>query len=214
MQARYYDPVIGRFLSNDPVGFAEGGVGYFNRYAYTFNNPISYTDPTGMCGQDADGNPIGVCATNAGAAPLVNDALNDPNSELSTLDAEAQAAGIFVDVSTGTTDLRGQNVRGGVTETIPAGTIDNDKIVIAITIDTTDIVQTIGTDTTTGQTVVGILTPAEILEHEGAGHALDKVRGIDRGEVANESNARDVGNRFRQKSGSTFHRTSPDVWIK
>ena len=25
MQARYYDPVIGRFLSNDPVGFAEGG---------------------------------------------------------------------------------------------------------------------------------------------------------------------------------------------
>lgn len=47
MQARYYDPVIGRFLSNDPVGFAEGGVGYFNRYAYTLNNPVNATDPTG-----------------------------------------------------------------------------------------------------------------------------------------------------------------------
>ena len=48
MQARYYDPVIGRFLSNDPVGFAEGGVDYFNRYAYTANDPINAIDPTGM----------------------------------------------------------------------------------------------------------------------------------------------------------------------
>ena len=48
MQARYYDPAIGRFLSNDPVGFASGGVGYFNRYAYVGNNPLNATDPTGM----------------------------------------------------------------------------------------------------------------------------------------------------------------------
>jgi len=49
MQARYYDPVIGRFYSNDPVGtlghrnIAHG----FNRYAYANNNPYKYTDPTG-----------------------------------------------------------------------------------------------------------------------------------------------------------------------
>ena len=49
MQARYYDPVIGRFLSNDPVGFAEGGVDYFNRYAYTANNPVNLVDPDGRC---------------------------------------------------------------------------------------------------------------------------------------------------------------------
>jgi RHS repeat-associated protein len=30
MQARYYDPVIGRFYSNDPIGFK--GVHSFNRY--------------------------------------------------------------------------------------------------------------------------------------------------------------------------------------
>ncbi|MCF7516155.1 RHS repeat-associated core domain-containing protein [Pseudoalteromonas sp. L23] len=47
MQARYYDPVIGRFYSNDPIGFRD--VHSFNRYAYAANNPYKYTDPTGMC---------------------------------------------------------------------------------------------------------------------------------------------------------------------
>jgi len=48
MQARFYDPAIGRFLSNDPVGFAQGGPAYFNRYAYTANDPMNYVDPDGM----------------------------------------------------------------------------------------------------------------------------------------------------------------------
>jgi len=46
MQARYYDPVIGRFYSNDPVGFT-GDVTSFNRYSYVGNNPYKYTDPDG-----------------------------------------------------------------------------------------------------------------------------------------------------------------------
>lgn len=52
MQARYYDPVIGRFYSNDPVdmlGHMQKGnptMG-FNRYAYANNNPYKYTDPDG-----------------------------------------------------------------------------------------------------------------------------------------------------------------------
>lgn len=45
MQARYYDPVIGRFYSNDPVGTS--GVTNFNRYAYANNNPYKYVDPNG-----------------------------------------------------------------------------------------------------------------------------------------------------------------------
>ncbi|MGJ8564893.1 MAG: RHS repeat-associated core domain-containing protein [Alphaproteobacteria bacterium] len=48
MQARYYDPVIGRFLSIDPVTFMDtGNPGYFNRYAYTMNDPINLIDPDG-----------------------------------------------------------------------------------------------------------------------------------------------------------------------
>ncbi|WP_051215932.1 RHS repeat-associated core domain-containing protein [Ferrimonas futtsuensis] len=45
MQARYYDPVIGRFYSNDPLGFRD--VHSFNRYAYANNNPYKYVDPDG-----------------------------------------------------------------------------------------------------------------------------------------------------------------------
>ena len=52
MQARYYDPVVGRFLSSDPVGFATGGPAYFNRYAYTANDPVNKWDPDGMAAAD------------------------------------------------------------------------------------------------------------------------------------------------------------------
>jgi RHS repeat-associated protein len=46
MQARYYDPVIGSFYSNDPLGFRD--VHSFNRYAYANNNPYKYVDPDGL----------------------------------------------------------------------------------------------------------------------------------------------------------------------
>ena len=47
MQQRYYDPVIGRFYSNDPVGFSADSPMMFNRYAYANNNPYKYVDPDG-----------------------------------------------------------------------------------------------------------------------------------------------------------------------
>jgi RHS repeat-associated protein len=47
MQARYYDPSVGRFLSTDPVGPAAGNGFNFNRYAYAKNNPTRNTDPDG-----------------------------------------------------------------------------------------------------------------------------------------------------------------------
>ncbi|AZZ97488.1 RHS repeat-associated core domain-containing protein [Pseudoalteromonas sp. R3] len=52
MQARYYDPAIGRFYSNDPVDVM-GHIGRgnpvhgFNRYTYANNNPYKYVDPDG-----------------------------------------------------------------------------------------------------------------------------------------------------------------------
>jgi len=46
MEARYYDPVIGRFLSTDPVPVNGLGLN-FNRYNYANNNPYAYVDPDG-----------------------------------------------------------------------------------------------------------------------------------------------------------------------
>jgi RHS repeat-associated protein len=45
--ARYYDPVVGRFMGVDPVGFMENNLHSFNRYAYGNNNPSRYLDPDG-----------------------------------------------------------------------------------------------------------------------------------------------------------------------
>ena len=46
-QQRYYDPVVGTFLSIDPVAADPGSGGNFNRYWYANNNPYGFTDPTG-----------------------------------------------------------------------------------------------------------------------------------------------------------------------
>jgi RHS repeat-associated protein len=45
--ARYYDPVIGRFLSVDPQ-LDPGTPAQFNAYVYSGNNPITYSDPSGL----------------------------------------------------------------------------------------------------------------------------------------------------------------------
>jgi RHS repeat-associated protein len=45
--ARMYDPVVGRFMGIDAVGFSEGNLHSFNRYAYGNNNPYKFVDPDG-----------------------------------------------------------------------------------------------------------------------------------------------------------------------
>lgn len=47
MQARYYDPRLGRFLSTDPISSSAGSLSGFNRYAYAANNPVAFIDPDG-----------------------------------------------------------------------------------------------------------------------------------------------------------------------
>ncbi|GIW95293.1 MAG: hypothetical protein KatS3mg110_3334 [Pirellulaceae bacterium] len=48
-RARYYDPAVGRFISEDPLGFAAGDG---NTYRYVGNRPHSQTDPTGLVALD------------------------------------------------------------------------------------------------------------------------------------------------------------------
>jgi RHS repeat-associated protein len=58
MQARYYDPGIGRFYSNDPIGFRIDNLMSFNRYIYANNNPYRYIDPDGRQQKPIDEVPI------------------------------------------------------------------------------------------------------------------------------------------------------------
>ncbi len=43
-RARFYDPQLGRFISEDPIGLADG----INSYAYAKNSPPNGTDPLGL----------------------------------------------------------------------------------------------------------------------------------------------------------------------
>jgi RHS repeat-associated protein len=54
-RARYYVPDWGRFISEDPIGFA-GGI---NRYAYVNNAPQNSTDPSGLLTLPSDPTGLG-----------------------------------------------------------------------------------------------------------------------------------------------------------
>jgi RHS repeat-associated protein len=43
-RARYYDPSVGRFLSEDPLGLSVG----VNSFSAMGNNPVKFSDPMGL----------------------------------------------------------------------------------------------------------------------------------------------------------------------
>lgn len=51
---RYYSSRLGRFLSIDPLGGAVGNLQSNNAYAYTQNNPLNFSDPSGLCRERKD----------------------------------------------------------------------------------------------------------------------------------------------------------------
>jgi len=83
MNARVYDPLIGRFMSADPVLPDAGNMQAFNRYSYVINNPLVYVDPTGnmpaaggcgiafrnICGPGGGGGSAGSILGAGGGAP-------------------------------------------------------------------------------------------------------------------------------------------------
>jgi RHS repeat-associated protein len=51
MRARYYSPILRRFMTTDPIGL-EGGQNY---YAFADGNPLVYIDPFGLCAESSGG---------------------------------------------------------------------------------------------------------------------------------------------------------------
>lgn len=55
MRARYYDPVAGRFISEDPLGAMAGA----NQYLYANADPVDFRDPGGLEAQQGEPCPEG-----------------------------------------------------------------------------------------------------------------------------------------------------------
>jgi RHS repeat-associated protein len=73
LDARVYDPNLGKFLSPDPL-FFDGWPATLNAYAYSGNSPVTFRDPTGSCISGAMG---GTCAMPAKpAVPVSESAVN------------------------------------------------------------------------------------------------------------------------------------------
>jgi RHS repeat-associated protein len=68
--ARYYDPVLGRFISPDTLVPDPTDPQDLNRYTYAKNNPMRYTDPTGHC----VGPVLIICAVGVGALVVMGGA--------------------------------------------------------------------------------------------------------------------------------------------
>ncbi|MEW6428278.1 MAG: RHS repeat-associated core domain-containing protein [Thermodesulfobacteriota bacterium] len=49
-RARFYSPVLGRFISRDPSGYNDG----MNLYEYAHSNPVNFTDPLGLAAQPSE----------------------------------------------------------------------------------------------------------------------------------------------------------------
>lgn len=87
MQARYYDPDVGRFLNTDPMSVDDGDIFSFNRFSYVNNNPMLNFDSSGMSCEKSQGDDHGQpCVT---YTPPVNPEVGQPT----------QLAGITVTAS-------------------------------------------------------------------------------------------------------------------
>jgi RHS repeat-associated protein len=47
MNGRVYDPLVGRFMSADPLIQEQDNLQSYNRYSYVMNNPLMFIDPSG-----------------------------------------------------------------------------------------------------------------------------------------------------------------------
>jgi uncharacterized protein RhaS with RHS repeats len=201
MQARYYDPVMGRFLSVDPVGYSGAtDTGMFGRYTYVGNDPVNATDPFGECSTDKDGNQVGVCGTDKPSQDLLDETKKN-SPETTEADAFAESAGINIPF-TYDPNGTGGGVDGGVTcEPCSVTVSGNSQAIDAV-------------DTRTGETIPYANSPQELTAHEVGGHVRDRLLGQrqegnrDQFTPNAEVNAIKAENNFRAATGNPVRRNN------
>ncbi len=84
--ARYYGSTMGRFLSVDPLlsTLRPENPQTLNRYAYTLNNPLRYTDPTGKYEEDVHRDLTTVLAMAAGFDADTAAAIGEADNRIDT----------------------------------------------------------------------------------------------------------------------------------
>lgn len=125
LRARYYEPTLKRFISEDPIGL----VGGLNYYGYVNGNPLSFTDPYGLQSVVTDmtngtttfdpapypGNSVTISTRNdvvRGAAPGARDPYTTPDTNWlpgGTRSGAYGPDGSYID----TGDPRGRDIHGG-----------------------------------------------------------------------------------------------------
>jgi RHS repeat-associated protein len=88
MQARYYDPVVGRFLAADAVLPDAGYLASFNRYSYVGDNPVMRIDPTGDY----------LCQGSKAQCAKISNALQDVASAAKKLPGDSSGKAVLNDI--------------------------------------------------------------------------------------------------------------------
>jgi len=105
--ARYYDPILARFISADSMVPEQANPQDLNRYSYVHNNPVRYNDPSGHClgwlWNDASCRPI----WQTGAPPSYGDALDAVQTGLDVVGMIPGAGEGFDLVNAGISAARG-----------------------------------------------------------------------------------------------------------
>lgn len=217
MQARYYDPVVGRFVAVDPVVPEPGEVINASRYAYANNNPVRYVDPTGKVVQLANEQKtlLGLINSRASNAFTVDKKGNlqsagggEDASKSSTYSGALRQAiesksvitvsigASYKDPATGARKSVDKDAGGGVT--IGARNGGDQKVTISGNANNS-------LKDASGQPLRD--QPADILVHELVGHAIPHIAGSNTGNaVENENKVRSEVYEGGQRAEETWHK--------
>ncbi len=118
--ARHYDPVLGRFISHDPVSVINTLPFTHNRYQYAYNNPLKFIDPDGKLSQTNSGLFSNYMSSSFSGAKYgmtgLSTYIGAKASTLKTIDCSSSIGKSFWDLNL--------DVKGGFTSKLGAGWFD------------------------------------------------------------------------------------------